>query len=103
MKTPNLEKMHTDQLWDFHTQVASLLVKKLAAEKRDLELKLGKLQREVAPLSSSQRPRRYYPEVRPKYRNPEDPSQTWAGRGKTPRWMSKMLATGRSIEESRIV
>ena len=102
MKMPNLEKMHTDQLWDFHTQVASLLVKKLAAEKRDLELKLGKLQREAAPLSSSQRPRRHYPEVRPKYRNPEDPSQTWAGRGKTPRWMSKMLATGRSIEESRI-
>lgn len=102
MKTPNLEKMQTDQLWEFHALVGSLLEKKLTAEKQDLECKLGRLRSGVVN-SSSPRPRRYYPEVRPKFRNPEDPSQTWAGRGKTPRWMNKMLATGRSIEDSRIV
>ena len=101
MKTPNLEKMLTDQLWEFHAQVGSLLEKKLTAEKRDLELKLGKLRGDLAP-PSSQRPRRYYPEVRPKYRNPEDPSQTWAGRGKTPRWVNRMVETGKSVEDLRI-
>jgi DNA-binding protein H-NS len=25
--------------------------------------------------------------VTPKYRNPENPSQTWAGRGQTPKWI----------------
>ena len=25
--------------------------------------------------------------LRPKYRNPDDPSQTWAGRGTAPRWI----------------
>ena len=69
MKTPNLEAMLTDQLWEFHAEVERLLVKKMTAEKRDLELKLGKLRSDTAP-PSSQRPRRYYPEVRPKYRNP---------------------------------
>lgn len=23
----------------------------------------------------------------PKYRNPNDPSQTWSGRGRTPKWL----------------
>ena len=101
MKTPNLEAMLTDQLWEFHAQVERLLVKKMTAEKRDLELKLGKLRSDMAP-PSSQRPRRYYPEVRPKYRNPEDPSQTWAGRGKTPRWVNRMVETGKSVEDLRI-
>jgi DNA-binding protein H-NS len=101
MKTPNLENMLTDQLWEFHAKVESLLVEKLTAEKRNLELKLGKLRGDAAP-RSSQRLRRRYPEVRPKYRNPEDPSQTWAGRGKTPRWISRMVETGKSVEDLRI-
>ena len=29
--------------------------------------------------------------VAPKYRNPEDPSQTWSGRGKRPLWMVAVL------------
>lgn len=27
--------------------------------------------------------------VPPKYRNPTDPSQTWSGRGRTPKWVLK--------------
>ena len=53
MKTPNLETMLTDQLWEFHAQVERLLVKKMTAEKRDLELKLGKLRSDMAPPSSA--------------------------------------------------
>jgi DNA-binding protein H-NS len=29
--------------------------------------------------------------VAPKYRNPEDPSQTWTGRGKRPLWLAALL------------
>jgi DNA-binding protein H-NS len=32
--------------------------------------------------------------VAPKYRNPADPSQTWAGRGAQPRWFREALAAG---------
>ena len=32
--------------------------------------------------------------VAPKYRNPADPSQTWAGRGQQPKWMSSQIAGG---------
>lgn len=40
--------------------------------------------------------------VKPKYRNPHNPSQTWAGRGVKPRWMQALLAQGSSMEEFRI-
>lgn len=34
-----------------------------------------------------------------KYRNPENPEQTWAGRGKRPDWLRDALAAGRDLEE----
>ena len=48
------------------------------------------------------RVRRPYPVVVPKYRNPERPSETWAGRGKTPRWLTAQLKSGRRIDDFRI-
>jgi DNA-binding protein H-NS len=40
--------------------------------------------------------------VAPKYRNPANPSETWAGRGAKPRWMQALLAQGKSPEDFRI-
>lgn len=37
--------------------------------------------------------------VKPKYRNPADPSQTWTGRGKRPRWYSAALASGKKEKD----
>jgi DNA-binding protein H-NS len=37
--------------------------------------------------------------VKPKYRNPADTSQTWAGRGKRPRWFSDALAAGKKEKD----
>ena len=37
--------------------------------------------------------------VPPKYRNPANPKETWAGRGKQPRWLSAETAKGRKLEE----
>lgn len=34
-----------------------------------------------------------------KFQNPTDPSQTWAGRGRKPRWLSEALDAGRELEE----
>ena len=32
--------------------------------------------------------------VAPKYRNPADPSQTWSGRGRQPRWFKAAIRKG---------
>jgi DNA-binding protein H-NS len=37
--------------------------------------------------------------VKPKYRNPLAPNQTWTGRGKQPRWFSAALQAGASEQE----
>ncbi|MBB97548.1 MAG: hypothetical protein CML68_23485 [Rhodobacteraceae bacterium] len=38
----------------------------------------------------------------PKYRNPDDPNQTWTGRGRKPGWFNDALANGASPEELEI-
>lgn len=40
--------------------------------------------------------------VAPKFRNPANPTETWAGRGQQPRWLSALTAQGRALEEFRI-
>lgn len=37
-----------------------------------------------------------------KYRNPEDPNQTWAGRGRKPGWLAEAIEEGRDLEEFSI-
>ena len=37
--------------------------------------------------------------VAPKYRNPSNPAQTWAGRGQQPKWLAAETGKGRSLEE----
>lgn len=37
--------------------------------------------------------------VAAKYANPDDPSETWTGRGRKPRWLSAKLKDGDKIEK----
>ncbi|PRD20860.1 UNVERIFIED_CONTAM: hvrA [Trichonephila clavipes] len=37
--------------------------------------------------------------VVPKYRNPNNPSQTWSGRGRQPLWLVGLLAEGNRLED----
>ena len=39
----------------------------------------------------------------PKYRNPDNPAETWAGRGLKPRWLAAALKTGKKLEDFSIV
>lgn len=38
----------------------------------------------------------------PKYRHPENPELTWAGRGRQPRWVKEALQQGKTLEDMRI-
>ena len=37
--------------------------------------------------------------VAPKYRNPANPAETWAGRGQQPKWLALETAKGRALDE----
>ncbi len=40
--------------------------------------------------------------VPPKYRNPADPTATWSGRGKRPRWFNDALKAGKKEKDLAI-
>jgi DNA-binding protein H-NS len=92
-----------DDLWKLHQEVGEALAVKLEAEKDVLAERLNQLkakpglERRIAKSD-----RRRYPPVFPKFRNPDDPSETWAGRGKQPRWFAKQLRSGKKVDDFRI-
>lgn len=36
------------------------------------------------------------------YVNPENPDETWSGRGRRPRWVNDALAAGRTLEDLKV-
>lgn len=40
--------------------------------------------------------------VAPKYANPSNPAVTWTGRGRKPKWVQMLEATGGSLEDALI-
>jgi DNA-binding protein H-NS len=86
MKNTDLNAKSIEELWAIHEEIASILFAKMEAEKLKVQKRLDQLgMRFVQDL------RRPYPEVRPKFRNPNPPYQTWAGRGKQPKWITQFL------------
>ena len=103
MKRSHLKTMTTDELWTLHQEIAMTLSQKIIAEKDVLENRLRQLKKpDHLEQASEKRTRRPYPTVFPKYRNLEDPSETWSGRGKQPRWLAAQLRLGKQIEDFRI-
>jgi DNA-binding protein H-NS len=107
----NLDAMSIDEMWHLHEEISRVLSVRLTSEKRELEKRLAQLriEKEIPQsvsmgrqLKETPRERRKYPRVFPKYRNPDEPSETWSGRGKQPRWLTTALKTGHTIEEFTI-
>jgi DNA-binding protein H-NS len=106
----NLPSLSIDELWALHEEVSAMLSKKITTEKRELEERLAKLNRgpvsrrvavkRAVLQSGDRRPvRRKYPPVLPKFQNPSDPTETWAGRGKQPRWLVAQLKASKKMND----
>jgi len=108
----DLESMSLDELWELHERISKILSARIVAEKEELEKRLEQLSggRDAGVLvamnsrsSRGSRPRRKYPQVFPKYKNPNDPNETWSGRGKQPRWLVAALKAGGKVDDYRIL
>src|ERR1700692_2054125 len=102
MKRHDLNLMSENELWALRLEISSVLANKIAAEKTKLEKRLRQLQTDSVPSETVRRERRPYPQVIPKYRNPAEPAETWAGRGKQPRWLTAQLRSGKKLDDFRI-
>ena len=102
MKQAYLYSLSTDELWLLREKITATLDAKLTAEKEMLEKRLRRLNGVGVEQAAKMPKRRPYPTVLPKFRNPDEPSETWAGRGKQPRWLRKHLRSGKRIDDFRI-
>ena len=73
-------------------------IRRLAAEV-GFEVSFSKAGKPVASKGTVQAPRG---KAVQKYRNPDNPSETWSGRGRPPKWVQLALDQGRELEEFRI-
>ena len=95
--------MSLDKPSKLREQVDAALSTKVIEERRAFQAQLGKLEQLATGGLRSKRgrggPRGA---VAPKYRNPENPSEAWAGRGLKPRWLAAALKSGKKLEDFSI-
>jgi len=97
----NFKSMSIDKLMKLKDQLESALSSKVAETRRMLESNLAKLTR-FGPGSKRGRGGTTRGKVAPKYRNSDNPSETWAGRGLKPRWLAAALKAGKKLESFSI-
>jgi DNA-binding protein H-NS len=93
----NLNSMSIDRLTSLRHRVEAALGAKVMEQRRTLESELAKLARfgSGAARSKVAFRRGGRGTVPAKYRNPENPSETWAGRGLKPRWLTAAIKAGK--------
>src|SRR5258705_9748700 len=97
----NLKSMSIDRLTDLRASVEAAIKSKVIDQRRALESELAKLNRfpdgkgrlKVGRANGARGP------VAPKYRNPQNPAETWAGRGLRPKWLTAAIKGGKSADD----
>jgi len=92
-----LKSMSIEKLVALKGQVEAAISSKVSEQRRTLESELSKLGRFQGGKSS--KGVRGLGAVAPKYRNPENPAETWAGRGLKPRWLTTAIKSGKKVED----
>jgi DNA-binding protein H-NS len=94
-----LKSMSIEKLVALKGQIEAMLSSKVVEQRRALESELSKLDRFQTGKSGSKVGRGVRGAIAPKYRNPEDPTETWAGRGLKPRWLTAAIKSGKKAED----
>lgn len=88
-RMPNLDKYTYAELTELRAEIDGLLDQKKTEEKAILKQKLADMAKEQGfDLDDVLGKRSKRGTVAIKYRDPENPANTWTGRGRMPRWMA---------------
>lgn len=104
MKRPNLKAMSFDELIELRDSADRIIQQRATLERRTLEEKLARLSGFVGRMlpgggrGASLKGRK----VEPKFRNPNNEAETWAGRGARPRWLQALIQEGGKLENYAI-
>jgi DNA-binding protein H-NS len=95
-----LKTMPIAKLQALKSQVEAAIAAKVTERRRELETELSKL----AGFAGGGKATKFgrsgrMGSVAPKYRNPENPAETWAGRGLKPRWLAAAIKGGKVLDD----
>lgn len=97
----NLSKLSLDELRTLQTDVKKAIESYEARKRKEaqaaLQAKAKELGFSLAELTGRQKATRSTGV--PKYAHPENPSQTWSGRGRQPGWIKDAIAEGKPIKD----
>jgi DNA-binding protein H-NS len=93
-----LKSMSVAQLQDLRGKVEAAISEKVTERRQELQAELTKLGHIDGRPARKARRGGPLGRVAPKYRDPKEPSHTWAGRGLQPLWLKEALKSGKKIE-----
>ena len=96
-----IENLSYKELLDLQKRVQAAIAERRETEQEQVRRKILELARQsgldVSELLGGKAPRKTK-KAAVKYRNPADPSQTWTGRGRKPKWLVEALEKGNKLE-----
>jgi DNA-binding protein H-NS len=102
MRRLNLDSLSFEDLLAVRDSVVRLISKKATAAKKELQAKLQAIESAAGEINGADGRGRHFLKGRklaPKYRNPQNRSETWAGRGVMPLWLRDQLKRGKKLDD----
>lgn len=101
MSAEDLAKSPLKELLEFQTKLNKAVELRKKSEKYEVYAKITALASEsgfsLDELLSQKSLKKTPATI--KYRNPNNQAETWAGRGRKPKWVEQLLAEGKSLED----
>lgn len=106
----NVERLSLDGLEKLHAEVEAAIRTKREANQMAALTEIARLvlqagldaERVMKHLQGKRKRQAKGSKLPPKYRNPDNQAEVWAGRGKRPRWLQAKVKTGSRIEDFAI-
>lgn len=99
----NLDKMSHDELVQLQKDVKKALATYAERRRKEALIEMQEVARKHGvDLSDVVKGGKKGAMSTPKYRHPENPELTWAGRGRQPRWVKEALQQGKNLDDMRI-
>jgi DNA-binding protein H-NS len=106
----DLSKLNLAELKDVQAQVGvemknreKLDIEKARTDINAIAQSLGLSLRDLLGTNESKgKVRKQTGKVAVQYRNPQDPSQEWTGRGRQPGWVKEFLASGKNLMSAKV-
>lgn len=106
----DLSKLNLAELKDLQAQVAAEMksrekseIEKARSDINAIAQNLGlSLKELLGSTNTKEKARKPTGKVAVQYRNPQDSSQEWTGRGRQPGWVKELLASGKNLQSAKV-